>query len=90
MAFTADEKNLAIAQLKKVINDAKDTAGISDLGEVDTELAALETAYASDPATVTATSIQDLREKIGNLSFAAPTSLSALWSEVASEAAGEA
>jgi hypothetical protein len=86
MGFDANEKNLAIAQLKKVIGDAKESAGIADLGEVDTDMTALETAYGTDPATVTATNIQALRDKIGNLSFAAPTSLTALWSEVQSEA----
>lgn len=85
--FDANEKQLAIAQLKKIIGDAKENAGITDLGEVDTELAALETAYAADPATVTATAIEAVRTKIASLSFAAVTSLSTLWNEVTTEAA---
>jgi len=88
--FDDNEKQLAIAQLKKIIGDAKENAGITDLGEIDTELSALETAYATDPATVTATNIEALRNKIGSLSFAAVTSLSALWNEVTAEAAAEA
>lgn len=90
MAFTDYEKQIAIIQMKKVIADAKEAAGVADLGDYDTDVAALETAFGTDPATVTATSIQALRDKISALSFARTDSLSSLWSEVATEAAAEA
>lgn len=86
--FEDYEKQLAILQLKSIIADAKVSAGVADLGEYDTDVTALETAYAADPATVTAANIQALRTKISALSFGRTDSLSALWNEIATEAAG--
>lgn len=90
MAFTDYEKQMAILQLKKSIADGKEASGVADLGEYDSDVAALEAAYAADPATVTATAIQALRDKITNLSFPRTDSLSSLWTEVAAEVVVEA
>lgn len=89
MAFTNDEKLMAILRLKKVIADAKDKAGVVDLGEMDTDAAALQTAFDADPATVTATMLTALRTKIEGLTFNRVDSGSELWTEVASEYAIE-
>jgi len=87
--FTDDEKLMAILRLKKVIADAKDKAGVSDLGELDTDAAALQTAYDADPATVTATMLVDLRTKVEGLTFNRVDSGSELWTEVNAEYAVE-
>lgn len=87
--FTNDEKLMAILRLKKVIADAKDKAGVSDLGELDTDAAALQTAFDADPATVTATMLVDLRTKVEGLTFNRVDSGSELWTEVNAEYAEE-
>ena len=88
--FDNYEKQITILKMKKVIEDAKTAVGVSDLGDFDTDVAALEAAFAADPATVTAINLIALRDKISGLKFERTDALSALWNEVQAEAVAEA
>ena len=64
------------------ITDVKTAAGITDFGELDTEIAALKTAYDSDPTSVTEAQIDALHDKLAALSTPNLTNLNSLWSAV--------
>ena len=84
--LTATEKNLALCQLEKLLQDAKDSAGISALSDISSAIEAERTKYDSDPATVTAANLQSARENIENFTFGKVGTLTGLWSEIATEA----
>ena len=87
MAMTENDKNLAIARMEVSLQDAKENAGIADLGELDTEVAALRTAFTTDPTTVTEVQINDAAQKIRKLSFPSLDSSRDVFTEAATEAA---
>ncbi len=86
MALSTDEKGMAIYQLSKIITDAKDDGGVSNLGEIDTDIAALKTAFAANPSTVTAAALNALKNKVTLCKFSSVNSSTSLWTEVATEA----
>lgn len=53
MAMTVIDKNLAIGSMERVIQDALEAAGIASMAALETEVAGLRTAFASNPSTVT-------------------------------------
>ena len=89
MAFESYEKELVLLRLKKIVADCKEAAAITDFGDIDTDLTAMETAFSTDPATLTATMLYNFRAKLNAITFARADTLSDAWSEVNSEYAIE-
>jgi len=78
----SDEKKLIlIMMMLSAIGTMKTAAGISDLGELDTEAAALKTAYDTDPASVTEAAIDALHDKLAALKTPDLNSVTLLWKE---------
>jgi len=87
MALENYEKEAALCMLEKVAADAKARAGITDLGEIDTEITALRTAFDADPDTCTPANLKATKDKIGALRFDSVNSTQSLWVEIDAEAA---
>jgi hypothetical protein len=87
MAMTNTDKNLAIARLEVSLQDAKEAAGVATLGEIETGIAALRTAYDADPTTATETMINDAAQQVRKLIFPSLDSARDVFTEAATEAA---
>jgi hypothetical protein len=81
MAMTTIDKNLAIASLERVIQDAREAAGVASLAALETEVAGLRTAYTTDPATVTDAQIGATANKMSALTFPSMDDVSAVIDE---------
>ena len=87
MALENNEVEMAICHLEKLVGDAKERAGIADLGELDTEVAAHRALFDADPATVVIADLAATKDKVTALRIDSITSASSLWSEIDTEAA---
>ena len=67
MAMTNVDKNVAIASMERVLQDAKEAAGIATLAALETEVAGLRTAFTTDPATATDAAIGAAATKLQKL-----------------------
>lgn len=86
MAFTNAEKNLLVAALEKSLEDAQEGAGVSaSLSEIETAIAALRTAYDTDPATCTAANIVAAIDMVQGCSFPSLSNHSAVITEARAE-----
>ena len=86
MALSNQDKNLLIATMERSLADGKEAAGVATLAEVETGIAALRTAYTTDPATVTAAQLVAARTKLEKLVFPSLTNVTAVFSEASVEA----
>lgn len=84
MALTNTDKNLAIASMERSIADACEAAGVATLAAVESQVSALRTAYASDPATVTGAQIDAAATALGKLVFPSLSNISAVFTEAKS------
>jgi hypothetical protein len=67
--MTTSEKNLAIATLERALESAKTLANIAAMSDIETGVAALRTAYDTDPATVTAAQIDTAADQVKAFRF---------------------
>lgn len=81
MALTATDKNLAIASMERSIADAVEAAGVVSLSALETQIAALRTAFNTDPATVTGAQIDAAAVALGKLVFPSLSNISAVFTE---------
>lgn len=88
MALSANKKNELIAQLESAIEDAQAGSGVTtSLSEIETAVAALRTAYAADPATVTEQALIDAKAMIEGCQFGNLASSATEWNAAEAEAA---
>jgi hypothetical protein len=86
--LTDAKKNGLIAELEVALEDAQTGAGVtSSLSEIETTIAALRTAYGTDPATVTAQQLLDARTMVEGCVFSSVSSSTGDWTEATNEAA---
>lgn len=81
MALTATDKNLAISAMERSIADACEAANVASMASVETQIAALRTAFASDPATVTGAQIDAAATMLSKLVFPSFTNITAVFTE---------
>lgn len=81
MAMTNTDKNLAIASMERVIQDACESAGIVSLAALETEVSGLRTAFDTDPATATDANIGAAANKLEALTFPSQDDVSAVIDE---------
>jgi len=81
MAMTNTDKNLAIASMERVIQDACESAGVASLAAIETEVEGLRTAYDSDPSTVTDQQVGEAANKLEALTFPSTDDVSAVIDE---------
>lgn len=87
MAFTNSEKNLLVSALEKSLEDAQEGAGVSaSLSEIETAIAALRTAYDTDPDTCTAVNIVAAIDMVQGCTFPSLSNQSSVISEARTEA----
>lgn len=88
MALSTQDKNLILATLERSLADGKEAAGVATLADVETGISALRTAYATDPATVTAAQLIAARTKLEKLVFPNMTNITSVFTEANTEASG--
>jgi len=80
--------NELVCQLESAVEDAQTSSGVSSsLSEIETAVAALRTAYDTDPATVAVADVVAARDMIQNCSFGSLASSSNEWALAEAEAA---
>ena len=77
--MTDTKKNELICQLESGLEDAQTGAGVTSLAEIETAVAALRTAYDTDPATVTEQALLDARTMIEGCNFGSIDSSAGEW-----------
>ena len=86
--MTNSEKNLLVSSLENALEDAQAGAGVSaSLDEIETAIAALRTAYDTDPDTVTAANLVAAIDMVLGCSFSSLSNIAAVISTARSEAA---
>jgi hypothetical protein len=86
--FTDAEKNLLVSALEKSLEDAQEGSGVTaSLDEIETAIAALRTAYDTDPATCTAANIVAAIDMVLGCTFSSLSNHAAVITEARSEAA---
>lgn len=88
MALSTVDKNLLIATMERYIQDGVEAAGVASLAALESSVAGLRTAFTSDPATVTAAQINGVATQLKALTFPTLTTISAVFTEATTEAAG--
>ena len=78
MAFTIVDKNLLIASLESALIYAQNSVGVSSLEALTTQIAALRSAFETDPANVTESMLESMIAKLQALEIPDPEKLSRL------------
>ena len=78
MAFTTIDKNLLIAALESALLYAQHSAGVSSLEDLTTQVAALRSAFDSNPASVTDAQLETMIATLQAVEIPDPTQLSRL------------
>ena len=81
MQLTATDKNLAIAAMERSVQDALEAAGAVSLASIETDIAGLRAAFATDPANVTGAQIDAAAVKLSKLVFPSMSNISAVFTE---------
>ncbi len=80
------KKNILIGILEDAVDQIKANAGMTNLGELETEIAALRTAFTADPDTATEANIDAAHDKLIALKVPDVDNMRQLWTQVDSEA----
>lgn len=84
--MTNTRKNILIGILEDAIEQMKTATGMTNLGQVETEIAALRTAFTADPDTATEVAIDTAHDHLVALKVPDVDSMRLVWSQVDAEA----